>query len=146
MGYWAGQHRRLSRGVEFGFVVGNGIHWWCIRPCGKDLEEWEEVDSMGGSHIARWSAIDDLLESLMARLETVLVLYPLPRDEDESLREEKEDMQDGMVKLSRASKKAELKAALKRQKEERRAARHERIMSKQISCKGDNHRNETERP
>merc|ERR1712080_611118 len=82
--YWAGEHRQRSSGVELGFVLGNGRHWWCIRPCGESLREWEEVDSMDTSHIAAWSSFDDLLETLLTRDETVLVLYPVSKDDEES--------------------------------------------------------------
>jgi len=119
--YWAGQHRQASKGIELGFILGNGHHWWCIRAHGKDLQEWEEVDSMGKSHVASWLSSDDLFECLLARDETVLVLYPAPKEEEEE--QDEDDVQGCVPKLRRASRKAELKAARKREKEEKKEKR-----------------------
>lgn len=121
--YWAGQHQQAAQNVELAFILGNGFHWWCIRPCGKNLEEWEEVDSLGKSHLAKWPSREELVECLRDRDETVLVLYPAPREEDATPDDEEGEVEIGNAKLKRVSKKAELKAARNRQKEVRRLAR-----------------------
>merc|ERR1712094_135703 len=118
--YWAGQHRQASHGSELGFILGNGIHWWCIRSCGPHLQEWEEVDSLGNSHVASWPSSDELLGVLADRDETVLVLYPAPQQDEE---EEDDEEDDGVPKLKRASRKAEQKAARKREKEQKKEKR-----------------------
>jgi len=81
--YWAGQHRELSWGRELGFIIGSGAHWWAIRKCGNDLQEWEEVDSLGKqAHVDAWRCTDDLHQSLLGRhRHTVLVLYASPEDD-----------------------------------------------------------------
>lgn len=121
--FWAGQHRGASQGIELGFILGNGLHWWCIRPCGTDLQEWEEVDSLNGSHVASWHSRDALIESLSARCEFVLVLYPVPEEKDAAEDEDGEEPDPNGPRVRRLGKKAELRAARKRAKEERKLAR-----------------------
>eukprot|EP00440_Ansanella_granifera_P021083 gb/GFBE01022894.1/.p1 GENE.gb/GFBE01022894.1/~~gb/GFBE01022894.1/.p1 ORF type:complete len:139 (+),score=20.15 gb/GFBE01022894.1/:1-417(+) len=115
--YWAGQHREASRGRELGFILGNGIHWWCVRQRGESPEEWEEVDSLGQSHIASWSCSGDLRDALAGREETVLVLYPDRQEEVDVDGEGK-----NAAKLKRISRRNETKAARQRAKEERKLA------------------------
>mmetsp|Transcript_146517 Transcript_146517/g.272866 ORF Transcript_146517/g.272866 Transcript_146517/m.272866 type:complete len:245 (-) Transcript_146517:248-982(-) len=124
--YWNGHHREASHGRELGFILGNGMHWWCIRPSGPDPLVWEEVDSLGQSHIGTWSCIAHLLESLGSRDNTILVLYPAEEIEEEEEKEEEEEQEDGegqSTKLKRVTKKAEAKEARKREKEARKLAR-----------------------
>lgn len=123
--YWAGQHRQASHGSELGFILGNGFHWWCIRSCGRHLQEWEEVDSLGTSHVASWPSSDELLAVLPDREETVLVLYPAPKEDEEGEGDEENDVQDGVPKLKRVSRRAEQKAARKREKEQKKEKREQ---------------------
>merc|ERR1711971_1366891 len=87
------------------------------------MGEWEEVDSLGKSHVAAWPSRDDLLDTLSNRDETVLVLYPAHRPKDTTEDEDDDEEPLAGPKLRRVSKKAELKAVRKREKEERKLAR-----------------------
>lgn len=81
--YWGGRHIEASEGREFGFILGSGSHWWCIRQTGQRSTGWEEVDSLEKSRGRIWNGTEPLREFLRTCEETVLVLYPSQEEEDE---------------------------------------------------------------
>lgn len=73
--YWGGRHREAAEGREFGFILGSGEHWWCIRRSGRQLDKWEEVDSLEEQIGSTWVTDEELRSHLRSCKETVLVLY-----------------------------------------------------------------------
>lgn len=81
--YWGGRHLEASEDNEFGFILGCGSHWWCIRRGGKDATGWEEVDSLKKSRCRMWEDSEQVRSFLQTCEETVLVLYPSQEEEVE---------------------------------------------------------------
>mmetsp|Transcript_15844 Transcript_15844/g.50080 ORF Transcript_15844/g.50080 Transcript_15844/m.50080 type:complete len:236 (-) Transcript_15844:60-767(-) len=84
MEYWGGRHREAAEGREFGFILGSGDHWWCIRRCGRQLENWEEVDSLEEQVGRTWVTDVELRRYLRRCEDTVLVLYSIADAETSS--------------------------------------------------------------